>query len=925
MSHIRHPFPNSINIVAWLLLVSLIVAGFALLLFQLAPHSPFSYVTRGRYAEKPHVSYPPPPAIGVNLEKESLDDEKRLQELQSVAIRLVRFQVLWEEIESSPGNYHWELWDKRFKRLQKFGLIPLVVINASPQWARAPDDRENPWAPPVDPSDMVPFLKAFARRYGDEVIFYQIWDEPNIAPHWGAREANPYEYVRLLEIASSAIREVDTSAIILSAGLAPTLDPGRVNRNDLAYLDELLGLGAAMWFDILAWEPYGFEDSPRIPPDVSRLNFRRIELAHEILRKYGLNEMPIWATAFGWNAPMQNTSSAWGAVSEEEQATYAREAIQWRNEHASWLETLIWTHAFPDAPVTDSIWGFALQTPDGRKRPVWDVLTNAARLSSTAARKERSPASPPQHNIRYPLLLGSPGTTREFSVSGGDVYITVLTGPRWHSIWVDIDGQPALVLPHTAEGKSYLNLYSQQLSVLRVRVAHNLSPGTHVLHLTSGKGDPIWPILAVTTLPSDTTARAFPYILVGLLLLGAGFLLSITVLSVELHFPPLHKWEDLLVLLAAFCIPLTTRFVHVKDYTLVLPELPLILLAVVWGGRCWIQRCCTFRFRAPLSLRTTLRLWFAGFAFAVLIVNIQFAVDRQAMWANIKSTLLFPLLFYLFVAQTNNKTKKRIAYALIASVVTISVWGIVASLTSIWFTATLPRLQLFFDSPNHLALVLVRTLPFVLTLPSSIKPGRIRHFLPALLLVALLLTRSRGAWLLGVPTALFVTHPRFTETHRGRMLALSTVILGALLMVIRGVDTFVQRLYIWAGTWNVIRDWPWQGIGLGQFPWWYSRYALPNAWDEPLLYHGHNVILTTAAVGGIPLTILLAILLAHQLVSAPTHDLARAAKASLVAGLAFGLVDAFWSLPDLAYMTALGLALLHPDAEQSPEMEKVLE
>lgn len=157
------------------------------------------------------------------------------------------------------------------------------------------------------------------------------------------------------------------------------------------------------------------------------------------------------------------------------------------------------------------------------------------------------------------------------------------------------------------------------------------------------------------------------------------------------------------------------------------------------------------------------------------------------------------------------------------------------------------------------------------------------------------------------------------------MLALSTVILGALLMVIRGVDTFVQRLYIWAGTWNVIRDWPWQGIGLGQFPWWYSRYALPNAWDEPLLYHGHNVILTTAAVGGIPLTILLAILLAHQLVSAPTHDLARAAKASLVAGLAFGLVDAFWSLPDLAYMTALGLALLHPDAEQSPEMEKVLE
>ena len=47
--------------------------------------------------------------------------------------------------------------------------------------------------------------KAFAARYGDQVRFYQIWDEPNVAPHWGNRLIEPVAYAQLLKAASAAM------------------------------------------------------------------------------------------------------------------------------------------------------------------------------------------------------------------------------------------------------------------------------------------------------------------------------------------------------------------------------------------------------------------------------------------------------------------------------------------------------------------------------------------------------------------------------------------------------------------------------------------------------------------------------------------------------------------------------------------------
>ena len=900
-----------------LIAYAFLIVGVSLLFLSLTPPPTFSYLTQDGYLPGPPLS-PTGRAsrlMGLELSAKALDDDELIEHLSTSAVRLIRVQIPWSEIEQRPGDFNWSIWDKRLHRIVSKGLTPLVVINTTPTWARAPEDKDNRWAPPAHPEWIIPFLKAFAARYGTLVTFYQVWDEPNIAPHWGAREANPYGYLRLLQIASTTLREEDPSAVIISAGLAPTLDPGRINRNDLAYLDALLDLGAGAWFDILGWEPYGFDMSPNVPASPTVLNFRRVELARHLLTSYGLTYIPIWATAMGWNAPLQGDHSPWKAVSEQQQTVYAEEAVRWWKNQAPWLQALIWTDAYPDVPVTDPIWGFALWRPDGSPRPMWETWNRLAADGSAASlqpdRLNNGTLSSSHRPL--PVLPGPIGKKHEFRFQGTSVALTVLTGPRWHTLWVEIDGDPAPTLPRTRDGRAYLNTYSPHVSFLRVVLARNLPPGSHQLRIISGQGDPVWPILKIasSSSSSEATSRFLQVILAILMLTTAGILLTRT-LAIQLHGEPLDPLENMLLVITAFLIPFTTTWLHVFGYIIILPEIPLVVLTLRWLYRWARAGTSSHIYLLPRSYIHAFP-WLVGGTVAVLGTQVFLSPNIDAWWADFKGLLLFPALLYLFIIRSNAATRTNLVYALLGGI-------LLAALLALGSGVTLspsalewpPRIRGFFDSPNHLALILVRVLPFALWIPLRNKYARYtRSLYVGILLFTLILTGSRGALLLGVPTALILAYLSSRQYVRTLpFLVIAIACLGGIIAVFRGTHTIIQRWYIWGGTFQMIRNAPWLGVGLGQFPWFYPRYALPSAWREPLLYHAHNVLFTTTALGGIPLSLLGFILLGRTLISTPKTWIGQAAKASLLAGLAFSLVDAFWSLPDLAYLTALSLALI---------------
>ncbi len=833
----------------------------------------------------------PPPALGVSLPSEVLDDEDVLRVLASGPIRLVRVIVPWSQVEPRPGHFVWAVWDRRLARLRTYGFIPILVLDTSPRWARSPQDVDIPQAPPRRPEDLAHFARALATRYGEWVTYYQVWNEPNIAPHWGHREADPLGYLRLLQQTALALRKADSDARILSAGLAPTLDPGRVNRNDLAYLAAFLSLGGGEWVDVLAWEPYGFRSPPHTPPARDRLNFRRVELARQLLAQWGYEDLPIWAVAFGWNA---FPHSPWEGVGRARQATYAQEAVRWAQTHWPWLAALVWTHAFSLAPPEDPVHGFALWDHQLNPWPVWEALKIFP--SREVALPPRSPE---------PVWLPQARDERwQASIVGDGITLEVQVGPRWHTLWVEVDGRPANALPHV-QGRAYLNLYAPRVDRERRVVARGLAPGSHTLTLISGPGDPVWPVWRVIPRASERRDRWQ--------VLGWTLLFGLFVWWGSGHVPRVALDRSLvgrgLLIALGGTLPFSSLPLVWEGRSFFLPEV-ILQISLVVAGMLWWREGKERKWRPLAHSSTRLVLTWVG---ALLLAHAWVHREESDVWVATRSGFLYPLGLYVLLWNSGRKGRRAFVRGLVIGGVMLAVWALVKGVAmNAPVGYGVPRLRAFFGSPNHLALVLVRIWPFIL-LEWAENTGRWRKGIivgAGLVGFALGGTFSRGAWLLAMPVLLLLWWGRLYE--RRKWLWLGVVAGGVGLMVYRGGETGQARWLIWQGTARLVKDVPWLGVGLGRFTHLYPRYALPTAWREPLIYHAHNVLLTTATWVGLPTTFMIGVLWARRGRHKPMEGMARAAWVSLWAGLAFGLVDAFWALADLAYLTAVALALLSP-------------
>ncbi len=243
-----------------------------------------------------------------------------------------------------------------------------------------------------------------------------------------------------------------------------------------------------------------------------------------------------------------------------------------------------------------------------------------------------------------------------------------------------------------------------------------------------------------------------------------------------------------------------------------------------------------------------------------------------------------------------------------------------------------------YGSPNNLALLLGRVVPILISLllfSGASARSRLRVVLLAVVLavngLALLLTFSRGALLLGLPAALLF----FGFVRGRRVLGLTLAVLAAaaggvvpllgterlrsLLDTRNGTGFF--RLRLWQSAWNMLREHPWLGVGPDNFLYQYrTRYLLPDAWQEPNLSHPHNILLdfgTRLGVSGIVLLIWiqvtfwrLAARLYRRLAEGPQRALILGLMGSMVASLAHGLVDNSIFLVDLAFIFVMTLAVV---------------
>lgn len=793
----------------------------------------------------------------------------------------VRQRFDWGALEPQPDVFAWEEADAWIDEIVSADLVPLVVLDGSPAWARPAQDRgsgDNPFAPPADPSSLAQFAAAFADRYGDRVQFYQVWDEPNIAPHWGNRHIEPVAYAQLLQVTAAAIRAADPDAVIAAAALAPTNDRGHTAIDEVYFWQRLLAAGAVDAFDAIAIQPFGFGRAPTSPqpraeeaeffektwllPDT--LRFQRALMLRRALVSMGLGHKPIWAVRSGWN---RLPNATWGAVTAQEQARYAVAAYATAWKQWPWLAALGWAIDQPAIVMDDPAWGFSLHDSNCVPAPVLSALQEWLAAPRAAARPQPQP--------------GAGDWSRWLVLLAGVLLVA------WRS------AAAARLLPWSdwIAGWRRLPWPLQALAWGGLLLLYHLA---------------VWPpLIGVCWLL---------WVLLCLTQPRYGLALAALLLPFVYQHKELHLVNAVVVVppaTAALVCLLPSLLVEARRKAFRLSDIDVAVLALL-----------------GISLLSAVRVW-----------------QWQAFAQGLVGLVLAPLGLWFAVRILKGKIK-LIALALFGGGVLVAAWGL-----AVWLRGQgvqvdgVLRLVGPHYSPNHTALVLLRTvfLGSGLAIAAAVNAargradGKIAMALGGavtMVLLALIMTGSRGALLLGLPVGSLVLgwtalrrQPgllRWLAAHpTARWVASVGVIavgISALLLWDRLLNhqTLSLRIDLWEASLRLWRDNLLLGVGPGGFFWSYPAHLSPGGASEPNQLHPHNVWLEVATTWGLlgfgwlgaVVWQTAAVWQLNRRQSIVHVWLAAGLLAALLAAFAHGQVDAFFLLPDLAGWNMLALGLL---------------
>jgi hypothetical protein len=232
-------------------------------------------------------------------------------------------------------------------------------------------------------------LGALARQKRGLIQAYAIGNEVNLSREWGNAQPDPLLYTRLLAIAYARIKTADPSAIVVSAGLAPTGGDGPGHIDDLAYAQRMFEAGATNAFDVYGFHPYGFASPPEQDPNTAQVKgmaFRRAEAHRKLMEQFGASNKQMWATEFGWLINPQEEGANcswpdldWQRVSRAQQADYVKRAFDYAKANWPWMGALfLWNYDFSRSPlypdVCEQMKWFSIIDPAGQPRPVVNAL-----------------------------------------------------------------------------------------------------------------------------------------------------------------------------------------------------------------------------------------------------------------------------------------------------------------------------------------------------------------------------------------------------------------------------------------------------------------------------------------------------------------------------------------------------------------------
>lgn len=391
-----------------------------------------------------------------------------LELIRAAGFHWIRQQFPWEDIEKPGKGQYWETkfgystwlkYDRLVNLASEYGIQIIARLDAPPAWSRYDGRARGDFAPPDNFDDYGDFVATVVERYRGKIRFYQIWNEPNIYPEWGEQDVSPVDYTRLLKIGYTRAKAADPNCVIISAGLAQTVEAGGRGLNDRIFLQQMYDAGARGYFDILAVMDYGLFSGPgdRRLDENDRINFSRPIQLREIMVRNGDATTPIWAMEMGWNTqPAHFKETPYGRVSEARQARYTPQAYYRAQTEWPWMGLMAYWffRRVDDRERNQSFYYFRMMEPDFTPLPVYNSMkayTPTARFVDVGFKSAthwamdwRGGWELVKDDRAYfsEYKIGQLGDSVIFNWRGTDLDLVVMQNPYGGAVRVQIDNDP---------------------------------------------------------------------------------------------------------------------------------------------------------------------------------------------------------------------------------------------------------------------------------------------------------------------------------------------------------------------------------------------------------------------------------------------------------------------------------------------------
>lgn len=304
---------------------------------------------------------------------------------QATGAPLARAFLIWPGT-AQPDEAKLAAWDLIVNGWARAGMKGIVVVTGN-------------GSPPQDVDAYASYVATLARRYGDKVAGWEVWNEEDEQEWWGAAGGDPALYANLLKATYAAVHPY-----------APVILGGMVG-NDYPFLEKVYEAGGANSFDAVG--VHTDTACAIVPPDsfyrdpngaVDRFSFLGFRSVHDVMTVHGDGAKPILMTEFGWNTYGGVCGSGLFAgkkpagVSADAQAQYLAQAAHCLSLYP-YVSAALW-FTLQDGPAPQQ---YGLLTQGGAKKPSYQAFSGVETGSDSFTGQGCGDFDGPVIGVRSPL------------------------------------------------------------------------------------------------------------------------------------------------------------------------------------------------------------------------------------------------------------------------------------------------------------------------------------------------------------------------------------------------------------------------------------------------------------------------------------------------------------------------------------------